>query len=455
MTATKFSAKIYSDRRNELKKLVKSGVILLFGNIESPINFAKHTYPFRQDSNFLYYFGLEVPNLAGLIDIDNNETIIFGNDQDPAELIWMGPEPTINELVAQTGVTKKAEFSQLSQCIKKINSQKRKLHLTPVYRDDTLLQLSKLLNVAPEAVDEFVSPLLIEAIVSQRSYKSAIEVAEIKSAIKISAKMYQAAVKMLKAGIYEYEILAEFSRIAILNKVQFAFSPTISVHGEFLHNPHFNNKLKNGQLILIDSGVESKHHYASDITRTFPVSGKMTSKQQAVYDLVLDTQLKAIKAIKPNVSYKDLHLAAARNIFDGLKALNLTKGNTDSAMEAGAYTLFYGHGLGHMLGLDTHDMRSLGDHAPGYDKKYHPQNKPGLSALRLAKELKENFVFTVEPGIYFVPNLINQWEAENKFKEFINYKELKHYHSFGGIRIEDNILVTKTGVEVLSKEIKK
>lgn len=452
-TVNNFTAKTYIERRSQLKKSVKSGVILLLGNIESPINYAKRVYPFRQDSNFLYYFGIEVPKLAGIIDIDNDETIIFGDEQDPSELIWSGPVPTLAELTAKAGVTKKTRIAALPEYIQKILSQKRQLHITPVYRDDTLLELTKLLHVAPDNIDQYVSPVLVNAIVTQRSCKSALEVAEIKSAIKISAKIYKAAQKMLKPGIYEYEILAEFERIATANKTRFAFDPTISVHGEFLHNPNYNNKLKKGQLLLVDSGVESLHHYASDITRTYPVSGKMTAKQQAIYDLVLDTQLKIIKAIKPGVAYQDLHLAAARNIFAGLKALNLTKGNVDEAIEHGAFTLFYTHGLGHMLGLDTHDMRGLGDHAPGYDKTYRPQNKPGFSVLRLARELKENFVLTVEPGIYFVPMLIDQWQAQNKFNEFINYDELKHYRNFGGIRIEDNVLITKNGVKVLSKEI--
>lgn len=450
-----FSSKTYLTRRDTLKKLVKSGVILLFGHNESPINYAQTTYPFRQDSCFLYYFGLNMPNLVAVIDIDNDETIIYGDDQDPADLVWSGPEPTLAELIIQSGVKKKAPLAKLPGSIQKVILQKRQLHIIPTYRNDTSLRLAKLLELTPSKVNKFTSEILIKSIVAQRSCKSPEEVLEIQKAIKLSAEMYVVAKKMISNGIYEFDILAEFQQMVVEHKTRFAFSPTISVHGEFLHNPHYDNKLKNGQLLLIDSGVESPNYYASDITRTYPVNGKMNTKQKLIYDLVLDTQLKAIAAIKPGVAYRDLHIAAAKNIFDGLKSIGLTKGNTDTAIEKGVFSLFYPHGLGHMLGLDGHDMRSLGDQAPGYDDKYFYSNKPGFIYLRLARELQENFVLTVEPGIYFIPMLIDQWEQQNKFKEFINYNELKHFRNFGGVRIEDNILVTKNGAKVLSAKIEK
>lgn len=450
-----FNPETYIERRKLLAQVVKSGVILLLGHGDSPINHAHEVYPFRQDSTFLYYFGLNLPDFAGIIDIDNDGSILFGRELHPDDLVWTGPRDSLTKNADKVGINNVQNISFLPDIIEKYLNQKRPIHIIPAYRYDTLSMMSKLFALSSEKIASKYSDVLIQAIVNQRSSKSTEEVVEVEEAIALSAEMYKLAKVLIKDGLYEYELLAEFEKIATLHETRFAFSPTITTHGEFLHNPYYRNRLANGQLVLVDTGVESKNHYSSDITRTFPVNKIFNSQQKAVYDIVLKTQERVINSIRPGVLYRDLHLEAAKDIFNGLKEVGLTRGDAELAIQDGAHMLFFPHGIGHMLGLDTHDMRGLGEHRPGYDEHVYPTNKSGLSALRMARALKENFVITVEPGIYFIPILIDGWESEQKCKEFIDYNELKKFRNLGGIRIEDNVLVTRAGVRNLSESIPK
>jgi Xaa-Pro aminopeptidase len=449
-----FSPNTYIERRNVLIQTIKSGIILLLGHKNSPINHAHQTYPFRQDSTFLYYFGLNLPNLAGIIDTASGETIIFGNDAHPDELIWFGPQTKLAENASKVGIYKTQDIATLAIFIKTALRQNRQIHIIPEYRYDTLVTIAKLLHISPEKIALKYSATLLHAIVNQRSYKSAAEINEIKAAINITHEMFKTANDMLNEGLYEYEILAEFQKIATHRQTKFAFTPIISVHGEFLHNFNYHNQLKSGQLLLIDAGVESKNHYAADITRTYPINRSFNTQQKAIYDIVSQTQKEAIAAIKSGILYKTIHLGAARCIFNGLKALGLTTGDTECAIQAGAHKLFFPHKISHMLGLDTHDMSGLRGHATDHNENAHLTNILKYTTLTMDLELKTNFCLTIEPGIYFIPILIDRWESTKKFQEFINYSELKKFRDFGGIRIEDDILVTSEGAKNLSINIR-
>ncbi|PID59430.1 MAG: Xaa-Pro aminopeptidase [Ignavibacteriae bacterium] len=450
-----FNTKTYENRRETLKQEFSKGVLLFLSNNEMPMNFASNTYHYRQDSTFLYYWGLNEPGVAAIIDLEKNEEIIFGDNRPVDDIIWMGHDDTIKNKAEKVGVHKVKSFSKLSNYLDKAKKNKRNIHFLPQYRADNVLFLSKLLNIKHSKINDKVSKKFIKAVVKQRSIKSNEEIVEIEKALDISYEMNTLAMKLTKPGIIEREVFGVVEGIALSKGNGVSFPIIFSVHGETLHNHSHNNVMRAGQIAVLDSGAETTEGYASDITRTFPVNGQFTKKQKDIYNIVLDSQLQAIKMIKPGIKFKDIHLQAARVITSGLKDIGLMKGDVDEAVAAGAHALFFPHGLGHMMGLDVHDMENLGENYVGYNKSIERSNQFGLAYLRLGKKLKEGFVITVEPGCYFIPALIEQWKKEKKHAEFINYSTVKKYNNFGGIRIEDDILLTKNGYKILGKPIPK
>ncbi len=450
-----FDKKTYQQRRNKLCKQVKSGLLLFLSNGESPMNYAANTFHYRQDSTFLYFFGLNFPGLAAIIDIDENRQTVFGNDLDMDDIIWMGPQPALKNRCLKIGVADAQPLANLSETLHNAVRLGRKIHFLPPYRSENALWLERLLGIRAEAVKNFASAEFVKAVIAQRSLKDPDEIKEIEAALTVTAAMYREAMAMAQPGAYEREIAGRIEGIALAGGGQLAFPAIVTIHGETLHNHYHGNRMQKGDLLIIDSGCETEAGYASDITRTMPVGGKFADRQQAVYETVLDMQRTALAMIRPGVSYRSVHLKACEVLVERFKDLGLMKGSRSEAVAAGAHALFFPHGLGHMLGLDVHDMEDLGENQVGYDEKTKRSPQFGLAYLRLAKKLEPGHVLTVEPGIYFIPALIDQWQAEKKSAAFINYAEVDKYRKFGGIRIEDNVLVIPQGGRVLGPPIPK
>ncbi|MFT5745328.1 MAG: Xaa-Pro aminopeptidase [Paraglaciecola sp.] len=450
-----FSATTYTNRRNQLKKNISNGLILLFGNNDLGMNCIANTYHFRQDSNFLYFFGINQAGLSAVIDVDSGEDILFGNDRTIDDVVWEGSQPTMRELADRVGAKTTKPFADLSEMIKKAVAEGRDVHFLPPYRFENKLRLQDWLNIPATEQKSKASKALIHALINQRSYKSAEEIVEMEKAVNISRAMHHAVMRGAKAGKKEAELAGLAQAIAVSTEGNLAYPVILSKDGQTLHNHHHSNILQNGDLVLGDFGGETKSCYAGDITRTFPVSKVFTSKQRDIYNIVLKAEEDSIAALKPGVPYQQIHLGAAKIIANGLKDLGLMKGDVDAAVEQGAHALFFPHGLGHMIGLDVHDMEDLGEDFVGYSDTIKRSELFGTAYLRLGRELEAGFVLTVEPGIYFIPELIAAWQADKKFSEFINYDKVNAYRGFGGIRIEDNILVTDTGHRVLGERIAK
>ena len=450
-----FKKEVYTERRNKLKKEVKSGLVLILGNAEASFNYPANTYHFRQDSNFLYFFGLDHPDLAGVLDIDKNKDYIFGNDVDMDDIIWMGPQPLMKDRAAKAGVENTAPFSRLGEFLNEAVKAGRKIHFHPPYRGEHLILLNQLLGLSTDRVKDYVSEELIKAIVKLRSVKDKYEIAEIEKAVDIAYEMHTTAMKMAMPGVVEREIAGTIEGISLAKGGPVSFPIILSINGQTLHNHYHGNTLVKGRMMITDAGAETTMHYASDITRTVPVGGKFNQRQKEIYEIVLDANMKAIEAIKPGIPYKEIHLLACKTITSGLKELGLMKGDINEAVKQGAHALFMPHGLGHMMGMDVHDMEGLGENYIGYDKSTKRSDQFGTAFLRLGRKLQPGFVLTVEPGIYFIPELFAQWKVEGKFTGFINYDKVETYLDFGGIRIEDDVLVTETGHRILGKPIPK
>jgi len=450
-----FAPEVYTSRRNALRREIKNGIALFTGNSEAAYNYPDNTYTFRQDSNFSYFFGLENPNLAGVIDLENDIDYIFGNEVDIDDIIWMGAQPGMRELAVQAGVSNTAPLGDLSVFIRNLISTGRIVHFVKPYRGETLLQLSELVGVHYSRINDYVSLPLIKAIVKLRSVKDKLEIAEIEKAVDVAYLMFTEGMKMAHPGIKEQEIVGRMEGITIAHGRPVSFPIILSVNGQILHNHHHENILKEGRMLVMDAGAETALNYDSDITRTVPVGGKFSQRQKEIYEIVLNANLNSIAATKPGVFYKDCHTVACETIASGLKNLGLMRGDIKEAVAQGAHALFLPHGLGHMLGMDVHDMEGLGQINVGYDEEIQPSTQFGTAYLRMGRRLQPGFVVTNEPGIYFIPELIDIWKAEKKFTEFINYDKVDEYRDFGGIRIEDDILVTETGFRVLGKPIPK
>jgi Xaa-Pro aminopeptidase len=450
-----FKSEVYTKRREELRKKQKSGIALFIGNTESPMNYPDNTYHFRQDSDFLYFFGLDLPGLTGMMDFDSGKDRIFGNDIDMDDIIWMGPQPTVRELGEKCGIFETAPVSKLGDTIKDALSKKRKIHFLPPYRGETKMTLGALLKENPCQMKTLASVDLIKAVISMRSIKEKVEIDEIEKAADIAYEMHVTAMKMCKHGVKEQDIFGTLEGIALAKGGGTSFPIILSINGQTLHNHSHGNILTKGRMMVTDAGAETSLHYASDITRTTPVGGKFNEKQKDIYEIVLKANTDAIRATKPGISNRDLHFMASKIIATEMKSLGLMKGNVDEAVAAGAHALFMPHGLGHMMGLDVHDMEGLGENYIGYNDEVKRSEQFGTAFLRFALPYKPGHVFTVEPGCYFIPELIGKWKAEGKFKEYINYNKIDTYMSIGGIRIEDNVLITDKGHKVLGKPIPK
>lgn len=448
-----FTSDTYIARRKKLKQKVKSGIILILGNVDSPMNYADNTYYFRQDSNFLYFFGLNFQKLAAVIDTDSGEEIIFGDDVSIDDIIWMGPQIPLKDKAAQVGITRTEPTKNLQALIEKAILSGRKIHFTPPYRAENKIRLNELLGISISKLKAYSSPELIKAIVDLRSIKEDQEIDEIRKACAVGHLMHVTAMKMAKAGIVEQSIAGTIEGIANSGGGMVSFPVILSQNGETLHNHNHSNILENGRLLLVDAGAEIASGYASDFTRTMPVGGKFTQKQREIYEIVLAANNQARELTKPGSTYLSVHLAAAEVIASGLKELGLMKGDVKEAVRNGAHALFMPHGLGHMLGLDVHDMEDLGQIYVGYDDETRPVDQFGTAYLRLGRKLQPGFVVTNEPGIYFIPALIEKWKAEKINSDFINFDRLNDYFSFGGIRLEDDILVTETGCEIIGDRI--
>ena len=444
-----FETSVYKNRRARLKEKVKSGLVLILGNGEAPANYTDNTYKFRQDSSFLYFFGLNQPGFAGVIDIDSGDEYLFGNDVDMDDIIWMGPQPRVKDMAARVGVSKTAPFARLADCMKTAISQGRRIHFLPPYRFRNMLLLEELLGIRPALVKNYASLELIKAVVDLRSVKEPCEIEEITKACNIGYEMHTAAMRNCKPGVKEQYIAGLIEGIAASYGSMVSFPVILSQNGETLHNHDHSQILQEGRMMLTDAGAEEVSHYCSDFTRTVPVGGKFLTRQKEVYNIVLAANNKAIEIAKPGVTYQYVHLEVCKVLAQGLKDLGLMKGDVNEAVAAGAHALFMPHGLGHMMGLDVHDMEDLGQIYVGYDDETRPIDQFGTSSLRMGRRLQEGFVITDEPGCYFIPALIDQWRAQGMHKEFLNYDKIETFKDFGGIRLEDDILIIPGGSRFL------
>ena len=447
-----FTAEIYAQRRAELCRRVGDGLILLPGNVEAPFNYPNNTYAFRQDSTFLYYFGQNVPSLVGVIDASTGEATLYGDDFTVEDIIWMGPQATIEDLALQVGVAKSKPMAALAADLQIAITLGRRVHYLPPYRGLTKLQLSDLLGIKPEMLHARKSWDLIFAVAEMREKKSAEEIAALEEAFEIGYQMHTAAMLHTKAGRTEHQVAGIVGGKALEYGTGVSFHTILSQHGEVLHNHDHSGILTDGRLLLCDAGGEHVNGYVSDHTRTFPVSGKFTQKQKDIYNIVLKAHDDAAAALRPGMMYMELSDVAQRTLLSGLKDLDLVRGSVEDAMAAGAGYLFMPHGLGHNMGLDVHDMEDLGQIYVGYDDVTRPSTQFGLASLRMGRELKAGHVITNEPGCYFIPALIEKWRAEGINKEFINFDKLKEYYTFGGIRLEDDLLITPDGCRLLGSK---
>ncbi len=450
-----FNEETYKQRRKLLKKEMKTGLLLFIGNEESPMNYAANAYDFRQDSSFLYFFGLDSPGLAAVIDIDEHKEIIFGNDIDIEDIIWMGDMPTLKERAHTVGVRRTAARKEFGKYVKVARSSRRPVHYLPPYRAEAAAEISSLLGIRTKDVRAKASTEFIAAVVGQRLIKSKDEVNEIGNALAVTAEMYRLGMKLARPGRSEREVVGVMEGVVHSLGCQMAFPPIVTINGQVLHNHGHMNELRRGRLLVMDAGAESWRHYAGDITRTVPVGGAFSRRQRDIYEIVLEGQEKAIRAIKPGVMFKEVHLTAARTMARRLKELGLMTGGTDDAVSQGAHALFFPHGIGHNMGLDVHDMEDLGENHVGYDNTVERSSQFGLAYLRMAKKLEPGHVLTVEPGLYFIPALFAKWKKEKKFREFIAYDKVEKFLDFGGVRIEDDVLVTGNGRRVLGPPIPK
>ena len=448
-----FDKDTYVRRRAELKKLVGNGVVVLFGNNEAPYNYPANSYtPFRQDSSFLYYFGQHRDRLVGVIDIDNDEEWLFGDDIDVEDIVWMGFTPSISDLAAEVGISRTAPMEKLSSVCSDAIATNRTVHFLPPYRYDTKIQIMDLLDIHPSKQKEAASLPLIKAVVKMRATKEPQEIEAIERACDVGYQMHTTAQRLIKPGVTECFIGGQVDGIARSLADGTSFGTIFSQHGEIMHGCPSTAPLEDGRLVLCDAGCELDD-YCSDHTRTMPVNGRFTQRQQEIYSIVEQCHDYVLEVAKPGIKYLDVHLAVCRLMTEHLKELGLMKGDTDEAVAAGAHAMFLPHGLGHMMGMDVHDMEGLGQQYVGFDDEVRPSTQFGLASLRMGRRLQEGFVVTDEPGIYFIPALIDLWQKNGTNAQFLNFEVIAKYKDFGGIRIEDDVLITKDGARMLGHDI--
>ena len=448
-----FNKETYIRRRSELKKLVGNGVIILFGNNEAPANYPANGYaPMRQDSSFLYYFGQHRDGLVGVIDIDNDEELLIGDDIDVEDIVWMGYTPSVADLAAEVGVSKTAPMKELKALCNDALRLKRPVHFLPPYRFDTKIQIMDLLGIHPSQQKEAASLQLIKAVVKMRATKEPQEIEAIERACDVGYAMHTTAQLLIRPGITERFVGGQVDGVARSLAQGVSFATIFTQHGEIMHGNPSDAKLEEGRLALCDAGCEL-NDYCSDNTRTMPVSGKFSQRQLEIYTIVEACHDYVLEVAKPGVKYADVHFAVCRLMTERLKELGLMKGDTDEAVAAGAHAMFLPHGLGHMMGMDVHDMEGLGQIYVGFDEETRPNLEQfGTNCLRMGRRLEKGFVVTDEPGIYFIPHLIDLWRKEGHCAEFLNFDKLETYKDFGGIRIEDDLLITKDGCRFMGKQ---
>lgn len=451
-----FPSEVYIQRRKRLKELVGKGVVLFLGNKEVAMNYAANNYPFRQDSSFLYYFGMDLPGLAGMIDCEHGNETIYGSDPTLEDIIWGGTQEPLRDMALKAGLTDVKPLEKLDGDVFRVIAHNREVHYLPPYREQRRLQLAYYDNLKYEEVDRNASEVLIRAVAAQRSVKDAYELQEMERTMnEVTQEAFGQAVKFIKPGSMEYQVAGALKGTVLGKNCRMAYPVICTINGQILHNHFYGNELKKGQLLLVDAGAESAGKYATDITRTYPVGGKFTNQQKDIYKIVQNAMHEAIQTIKPGMPYFDVHMVAATSITRGLKEMGLMKGDVGEAVHHGAHALFFPHGIGHMIGLDVHDMEDIGEDYIGYDQEFRRSEQFGTAYLRLAKRLQEGFTVTVEPGIYFIDPLIDKWNSEGRYRDFIDYKEVNKFRGFSGIRIEDNLVVTAKGHRIIGKPIPK
>ena len=448
-----FDKQTYINRREALKKRIGSGIILFFGNNESPANYPSNAYNFRQDSSFLYYFGLHREGLAAVLDVDSNEDYLIGNDIDIEDIVWYGSVDSMAEMAFQCGVAKNLPMDKLQELVGKAQESGRKIHFLPPYRHDLMIQLMDLTGIHPSRQREEASVELIKAVIDQRAVKSPEEIREMEAACAIGYDMHTTAMKLCKPGVTEQYIAGVLNGIATGRGCMVSFPSIVTMHGEIMHGNPSPRPLEAGRLMLCDAGAETNENYCSDHTRTTPISGRFSQKQREIYSIVEACHDYATKVAKPGVKWWDVHMNVCRFMIERLKELGLMKGDTEEALQAGAHAMFIPHGLGHMLGMDVHDMEGLGQIYVGFDDEVRPNLEQfGTNCLRCGRRLQEGWVMTDEPGIYFIPALIDSWKSSGHCKDFLNFDLLETYKDFGGIRIEDDLLITKDGCRYLGEK---
>lgn len=433
------------------RRVTRGGIIVLPGNVESPVNYPNNVYHFRQDSTFLYLFGLSLPGMAAVLDIESGEDILFADDLSMDDIIWTGPQPSVAELGARCGVRDTRPLGKIKDVVTDAVRRGRKVHFLPPYRAVNKLFLSDITGIEVPALSNHISVELALAVVSLRDKKSDEEIAEIENACEIGYQMHTTAMRMCRPGVVEREIAGAIEGIALQMGAGVSFTSIVSQNGETLHNHYYGNTLEEGRLLLVDAGAETVMNYCSDFTRTMPVSGRFTERQKDIYNIVLAANARAFELSEPGKLYRDIHLEACLVLAKGLTDLGIMKGDPAEAVDKGAHALFMPHGLGHMMGLDVHDMEDIGEKYVGYDLETQRSTELGVSALRMGRRLQPGMVMTVEPGIYFIPAYIAKWKAEGLNAGFIDFDRAEQYCGFGGIRIEDDLLITENGNRMLGK----
>lgn len=448
-----FDKDTYVRRRAELKKQVGHGIIVLFGNNEAPCNYPSNCYsPMRQDSSFLYYFGQHRDGLVGVIDIDNDKEMLFGDDIDIEDIVWMGFVDSVKDLALQVGISITAPMKELAHTCNEALAKKRTIHFLPPYRHDTKIQIMDLLGIHPSQQRDTASLSLIKAVVKMRATKEPQEIEAIERACDIGYLMHTTAQRLTRPGVTERYVGGQVDGIARSQAQNVSFATIYTQHGEIMHGNPSDAVLESGRLALCDAGCELDD-YCSDNTRTMPVSGKFTQRQLEIYSIVETCHDYVLEVARPGIRYMDVHFAVCRKMAERLKELGLMKGNIDDAIAAGAHAMFLPHGLGHMMGMDVHDMEGLGQIYVGFDEETRPNLEQfGTNCLRMGRRLEEGFVVTDEPGIYFIPQLIDEWREKGHCKDYLNFDLLETYKDFGGIRIEDDVLITKDGCRFLGNK---
>lgn len=447
-----FSKSTYVERRNELKKLVGSGLIVLFGNNDSPANYPSNTYKFRQDSSFLYYFGLHRNGLVGVIDVDNDREYLVGDEIDIEDIVWYGSVTSVAEMAEMTGVARTAAMRELPAIVESAKAQGEEVHFLPPYRFDNQIQIMDLLGIHPSQQKAAASLKLIAAVVKMRTTKTEEEIAELERAAEIGYEMHTTAMRLCRPGITEQYIGGMVDGIANAYGCMVSFQTIATQHGEVMHGNPSTAKLEAGRLMLVDAGAETNENYCSDNTRTTPVSGVFTQKQKDIYNIVVECHDHVLEVAKPGIKWWDVHFAVCRIITERLQQLGLMKGDVEESLKAGAHAMFLPHGLGHSMGMDVHDMEGLGQVYVGFDNEVRPSTQFGTNALRFGRRLQKGFVVTDEPGIYFIPALIDDWKKNGTNAQFLNFDKIDEYRDFGGIRIEDDVLITDEGCRFIGSK---